>query len=400
MNIELLKDKNKRTEYINSLSKKEIKEYISKLKLQDLASKLILNAYYGAGGNKAFYFFNIDIAASVTLQGQNLIKYADKVMEEYFTKMWHIDKELHKKLKIDHLKINKIIVTNSPTTCYGDTDSNYVEFGKIIRSIENFESLNIDPVDFTAEIIKLRIQPYLNKRFNQYAESFNTVNMQEFKLEHISNNGVFIAKKNYILDVSYEDGHKLKESYLLPKGFDLVKSSLPKWAREKGKELIKIILKNGHNLKMDELINKIKDYKEEFKLLHPDDFSQNFNLRTYKKYVLKDDKELVFAKGASIYPRSAGYHNHLLYKQVDRVRKKYVKIRTFDKVRFYFCVPDNMYKIEAFSYLPGKFPSEFAPSVDYDEQFNVIILTPLNRVLEAMKLPQIEKSVIFFENLF
>ncbi len=399
MDIELLKDKNKRLDYIKTLTQSEIKSAISKFKLQDLASKLILNAYYGAFGNKAFYFYNVDVAQSITLQGQNLIKYADSVMEEYFIKIWHIDTDLHKKLNIDHLKITPI-KTTYPTTIYGDTDSNYVIFNYIIKSIENFESLKINPVEFVASIIKLRIQPYLNKRFQQYAESFNTVNMQEFKLEHISNNGVFIAKKNYILDVAHEDGYLLSKSELLAKGFDLVKSSLPKWAREKGKELIKIILQQGNNLDMPQLMDKIKQYKNELMMLHPDELSQNFNLRTFKKYVLKDDDQLVFAKGAMVYPRSAGYHNHLLYKQKDNIRKKYVKIRNGEKVRFYHCIKDNMYKIDCFSYLPGKFPMEFAPQIDYDEQFNVIILTPLNRVLEAMQLPQVEKSVIFFENLF
>ena len=89
-----------------------------------------------------------------------------------------------------------------------------------------------------------------------------------------------------------------------------------------------ILEKSGYSKStFDSILNKLLEYKEEFKGLHPDEFSMNFNLRTFKKYVIKDDDQLVFAKGASIYPRSAGYYNHLLYKQTDNIRKKYKKVR-------------------------------------------------------------------------
>jgi len=565
IDLNLLKDHNTRQDYINTLTKDELKALINKLKLQDSAFKIILNSYYGSSGQNSFAFFNLDIAASITLQGQDIIKYTDKVIEHYFINEWHLDKELHKKLSIDHLKINPIKITKGPPIIYVDTDSvnensiiyvknigkikikdffklcykinsiiklkngneiigisnfrilnfnntlyyakpkklirhkvkkkkwllrsksgksiictedhslivfhdgiqlkikpseintkidkiltineldlnfnyqfediseckcigefedewvydiemddathtfiandilvhnsGYINYDYIIKSIEGFDTLKISPILFAADIIKYRMNSYLNNKFEEYAKSYNAINTHDFKLEHISNSGIFIAKKNYILDVAFED-RLLPESYLLPKGFDLVKASLPKWARAKGTELIKIILKNGDSLNMDEILNKLLEYKEEFKGLHPDEFSMNFNLRTFKKYVIKDDDQLVFAKGASIYPRSAGYYNHLLYKQTDNIRKKYKKVRTGDKVRFYNCMPDDTYKIDAFSYLPGKFPIEFAPHVDYDEQFNVIILNPLNRALEAMDMPLIEKNVMYFNDLF
>ena len=37
--------------------------------------------------------YNIHVAEAVTLQGQDLIKYANSVLDDYFMNHWHLDKE-------------------------------------------------------------------------------------------------------------------------------------------------------------------------------------------------------------------------------------------------------------------------------------------------------------------
>jgi len=59
---------------------KEIKQ----LGLRQGAIKILINSVYGAFGNQYFYFFNIDIAQSITLQGQDMIKFANKAINFYF----------------------------------------------------------------------------------------------------------------------------------------------------------------------------------------------------------------------------------------------------------------------------------------------------------------------------
>ena len=91
-----------------------------KLDLEQLAIKLLINSIYGAFGNKWFYFYNVDIAQSITLQGQDLIKFTIKAVNFYFNERWHVDTELHEKLGISQYKINKV---NSDAAIYTDTDS-------------------------------------------------------------------------------------------------------------------------------------------------------------------------------------------------------------------------------------------------------------------------------------
>jgi DNA polymerase elongation subunit (family B) len=88
------------------------------LKNEEQAIKLTMNSIYGAIGNNWFVCFNPDVAESVTLQGQDLIKYSEKIIFKYFSEFWDKDTELHQKLGITSAR--KI---TSPMTVYGDTDS-------------------------------------------------------------------------------------------------------------------------------------------------------------------------------------------------------------------------------------------------------------------------------------
>jgi hypothetical protein len=104
---------------------KEIEEKIEKLtalkneyKNEEQAVKLTMNSIYGALGNQWFVCFNSDVAEAVTLQGQDLIKYSEKILHKYFHEHWHLDTELHEKLGVTNVKR----VTN-PLVVYGDTDS-------------------------------------------------------------------------------------------------------------------------------------------------------------------------------------------------------------------------------------------------------------------------------------
>lgn len=85
---------------------------------KEQAIKLVLNSIYGAFGNPYFYFFNVDIAETITLQGKDAILYTEKLLNKYFIEFWHKDLEVHNKLGItvtDRIK--------NPVGIYIDTDS-------------------------------------------------------------------------------------------------------------------------------------------------------------------------------------------------------------------------------------------------------------------------------------
>ena len=63
------------------------------------AIKLCINSIYGAFANDYFHFRSTDIAETVTLQGQDAIKYTERAVEKYFKEHWHKDKKLHEAVK-------------------------------------------------------------------------------------------------------------------------------------------------------------------------------------------------------------------------------------------------------------------------------------------------------------
>ena len=93
-------------------------EEVYHLMNEEQAIKLVMNSIYGVIGNKGFVCYNIQVAESITLQGQDLIKYAEKCLDKYFHQFWHNDKELHEKLGITEVEP----VVDSMVK-YGDTDS-------------------------------------------------------------------------------------------------------------------------------------------------------------------------------------------------------------------------------------------------------------------------------------
>tara|TARA_Y100000389_G_C17471148_1_gene531094 strand:- start:6583 stop:8085 length:1503 start_codon:yes stop_codon:yes gene_type:complete len=364
---------------------------IKKLGLKQGAIKILINSIYGAFGNKWFYFYNVDIAQSITLQGQDMIKFSNRAIDFYFTEKWHLDTELHKLIGVDKYKINKV---NDIAAIYTDTDSSYIQFGSAIDSIEH---------DFTdEEAVRLcilmdehRFEGYFNDAFEKYGKLFNTENRQTFKLESISDKGFWIMKKNYAIRPVYEPNPKkevfpLNDRPMMIKGLEPIKSSYPEWARTKLRGYTEYLLNFGDTLSLeDDLIPMIKKDRVEFEDLTPDDVAQNFSVRVYNKHVESEHRGLLL-KGATAYSKAVMHHNHLILK--NDLESTYPRIREGNKVRYYKCKP-NASGVDAFAFNPGDYPTEVAPEMDKRAQFFILIVEPINRILGAIGVPKLDNTL-------
>lgn len=373
---------------------------IKQLSLRQGAIKILINSIYGAFGNKWFYFYNPDIAQSITLQGQDMIKFANKAIDFYFKNKWHLDTELHENLGYADRIINKID-PGEIIAIYTDTDSTYVNFEPALKSIEGLDLTEDEFMKVCIEIDKHRIRQFYDTAFEKWSERFNTKNRQTFKLELIATNAVWITKKNYVLKVAYEPNpteelYEMSERYLLIKGLEPIKASYPIWARNRQTEFIQFFLKYGVDFDLEkDLIPRIKEVKKEFLTLHPDEFSQSFNLRQYDKYV-KSEIKCTLHKGAARGPKAVMHHNHLILK--NKLEGRYPRIRQGSKYKLLYCKP-NEFGIDLFAYNPGQYPDEIIPELDLDQQFFILIVEPINRILKAIGLNTIDqrlrRSVVF-----
>jgi len=373
----------------------ELKEEIKRL--EDLKEeynglqhsiKIFINSVYGACASIYFTGYNVYVAEAVTLQGQDLIFFANDILDDYFLNKWHLDTELHKALGLTH--VNKVLAKT--IVVYNDTDSTYMTFQPVLDSCD----WKGDPKDFILKIKQLRIDKYFKKKFDEYGDKFNTQNIQNFELEKIAYSGLMMAKKKYVLDVAwadpgidYEPQQKLSFT-----GVEIVQSSTPKFVKKTLKELVKYIFEQGKKLDYSEAVKKLKEYKRNFVMQDPDDICKGVSIGDYEKYVLNDRKEIVLGDKCPINVRSASVYNHQLFNS--RWKGKYNLIKTGDKIKFYYAKSN----LEVFGFIPGNYPYEFAPEIDYDRQFEKMIVEPFNRFIETLGFNPIPGNLIYARSLF
>lgn len=379
------------------LTKEELKKKIeeltalkNELKNEEQAVKLTMNSIYGAVGNNYFVCFNPEVAESVTLQGQDLIKYSEKILHKYFHDFWHEDKELHEKLGLTQVK--KI---HRPLVIYGDTDSNYVTFQEVVASCD----WKGDPKELILAINEHRLKGYLKKCFDLYAKKWNTDNYQDFELETLSINGIFLGKKKYVTNIVYSDGvHSDPLSSIKTTGVEMIKGGTPPFVREKLLYLTKYIFSKGKEFNLREFVQELKTIKRDFKAQEPENISIGISANNYEKFILNDTTGFEVGKGCPIHVRASGYHNYLLNNS--KYKDKYALLRSGDKIRFYFVKIKNARENNVFAYAPGTYPYEFAPPIDFDEQFTKTILDPINRFIEVMGHNPISPNLFMMNALF
>lgn len=375
----------------------EIKQEIERLKnLENMfmnaeqAIKIFINSVYGACGSPWFAFFNTDIAEAVTLQGQDLIKYSEKVIDRYFLEFWHKDTKVHEEMGLTRVeKVERGMVL------YCDTDSNYVCFEELLAKCD----WKGTPKEFILKFYKVFFADYLNRCYELYAKKCGTDNFQKFELEAISDSGVWLAKKKYVYNPIWKDpGIDIESlSNITAKGVEIVQSSSAPFVRETLKNLMKYILIKKKNFNAAEFAGLLKNYKEEFKLKNLEDIAQSSAIGDYEKHVLQDKEKIVLEKACPIHVRASAIYNHMLFNS--KYKKKYQPIRSGEKVKYYHVKTKDDDR-NVFGFIAGSYPVEFAPPIDYDVQFSKSIIQPINRFVEAMGYSPISAQLVVATQLF
>lgn len=375
-------------------SLEELEEEISRLKdIKDQyynleqAIKVFINSIYGALASPFFSCYNILLAEAVTLQGQDLIKYTGKFFDDYFKNLWHKDFEAHAKLGVKNVSQ----VLNDSLIIYNDTDSAYATLAPVLDSCQ----FDCTPLEMIHKINDFVLTDLFDKRLCEYAHKFNTENIQVLELEKISYNVLMIAKKKYILNLAWKDPgvfyNRLEK--IKPTGIELVQGSTPKFARKILKDMVYKVMDKGKSLTYAEIVKQLKQYRNEFSIQHPDDISKTLRVGDYEKYVLDDKKKIDLAMKCPFHTKGAALYNHKLYNS--NWRTKYNIIKSGDKVKNYYSTDGN-----SFSYLPNMYPGEFAPPIDFNQQYATVVITPFNKYINALGFRDVPHNLIYSRALF
>ncbi len=376
----------------------EVADYYSGL---EQATKLFLNIVYGGTANPGFQCFNINVAESITLQAQQLTRFASMCINKYFNEEIKKDIDLLNKCGIDVDKAQGYTIGFNnkrkddlgliTLERYSDTDSVYSTLGNFIEYLDIPKE---NAIKVLLTIGQEGLVPYINNRFDDYAEHFHCLeNTQNLELEKISHSVQMHAKKKYIMDYAWEEPNIFHEPLdkLVTVGIETNQSSTSVFARNCILDFIHTAFGAYYenSVTMDLFINKLKEYRKNITFQHPDDIIESVRINAYHKFILDDMNSVVFASGTPYHVKGAAHYNYLVNNN-DKFAMRYDRINEGEIIKCYYCNigtnnPLFGTGIETFSYIQGNYPGELAPQIDYDVTFDKQILTPVNRIIEHLR---------------
>ena len=351
LKIKLSKIDEKHEEY------KQTKRLADQLDIKQFTLKILINTVYGYFGNKHAPIGDPDIARSITLTGQAVIKKSNDILRKY---------------------IDKHGVSGADPVIYNDTDSSYISINRLMKSVDKPFHMNGKITEHAykqAEDVEL----HLNEEITKWSET--VLNSKDsrfvFKRECMTDVGVFLQKKRYVMRVLDDEGiptNKFKYT-----GVEVVRSTIPTPIKPYIKKIIETMMDTESRSTTNEVF---LDAYETFKQLPVEDYSFVMGISDYEKYADRCNG-FVTCKGMPAHVKAAYHYNMLLEKM--EISGDYEAIETGDKVRYFYVTQPNKYGINAIAYkyyFPTKFNDVFEP--DKEKMFEKIIYSIIERFYEAV----------------
>jgi len=364
--VEIRKDLRKLKVQLSRLKKsdpqyREIEAEADRLDIKQFTLKILINTVYGYFGNKYAPVGDADIARSITLTGQAVIKQSNKILKKYIK-----DRAGSSASEA----IEPII--------YNDTDSSYITIKELMDSNDAVfsEAGKITKQAYTEAQL---IEQHLNKEIMKWAGS--VLNSKDcrflFKRECMCDVGVFLQKKRYVLHVL--DDEDIPTDKFKYTGVEVVRSTMPKTIKPYVKQIIETILTTKNRAVVNKVFLEAYDI---FKSLPIEDIAFVMGISNYDKYA-DQCTEFSTCKRMPIHVKAAYYYNLLLKKH--NLESEYETISSGDKVRYFYVNQPNKYGISSIAYkyyLPDKLKQEFEPNIEM--MFEKIVFSVIERFYEAV----------------
>lgn len=369
LRVQVRKDLKKAKKHLTSLSKTDpeyskLKDEIGRLNIKQHTIKIFINSVYGALGNKVFPLGDDDLARSITLTGQAVIKQGNAILTKYIQ---------------DKAGLTNEDIEKDTPIIYNDTDSVYITLHSLCEkcNLKFFDEKGKIAEEFYDEV--QHIENHLNTEIKKWCEvALNSHDSRIiFKREAICDVGVFLQKKRYVIHVLDEEGiHTNKFKYT---GVEIARTTMPAPLKPHAKKIVETMLLTQDQQKTSEVV---AETYELFKTLPVSDISFVTGLKGYEKYASRCDG-FKTVKSMPLHVKAAYMHNMLLSNF--KIDKKYEKIGSGDKIRFFYVKQPNRFGISAIAYkyyYPEEFANVFEP--DHDMMFDKIMYSAVERFYEAV----------------
>ena len=331
--------------------KQELNRKIAIAYNNQMVRKISLNSAYGAIGNEWFRYFEIGLAEAVTSSGQLAIKWVEQAVNKY---------------------LNTILDTEDDYVVAIDTDSIYVRFDELVKSVQPK-----NPIDFLDQVANIKMQDVINTCYEELAE-YSSVYQNKMVMgrEVIADKGIWTAKKRYILNVHDNEGVRLKKPKLKMMGIETAKSSTPQWVREKLEDALKVVMKGDEKLVHEFVDNARKEFKE----LDPYDIAFPRRVNNIFEY---ENAVSIYKKGTPMHVRASILFNHLVKEK--GLDMQFQPIQSGENIRFLYLKIPNPIKENIIGFI-NTLPREFELHnyIDYDLQFDKSFIEPLKLILEKI----------------
>ncbi len=380
---------NERVEY-KGLAKKYGKEGNDKLhgyfNRRQHVQKILLNSLYGVLGLTVFRFYDIDNAEATTLTGQELIKFTEKVTNNYYNKQLN-DKEDY--------------------CIYTDTDSVFYSALPLVK--KRFPKADVNDEEFmTEQILDIasEVQNYINKSYDYFAKKFLNIDSEhrfDIKQEVISKSAFWVTKKRYGQWIINDGGLKCEK--LDVKGLDIVRSSFPPAFRDFMTKVLKAILMKVDKEKIDEFI---LNFKKNLNQESIDDIALPTGVKGLAKYTKKKTNNTFktnsmfteMEKGAPVYVKASIIYNDLL-KHYHATNHELIK--NASKIRWVY-LKDNPFNIDVVAFKGYDDPKEIIDFInryiDRDKIFDNALKKKIQMFYDSMKWDMPVDKKVSIERFF
>jgi DNA polymerase elongation subunit (family B) len=346
--------------------------------------KIKLNSFYGALTNLYFRFYDIRMGESTTGTGRMILRHQCSKVNEILDGTYQLEGE---------------------GVIYGDTDSSY------FRTFADNKEDAIMIADAVADKVNASYQKFMQDVFLCQPGFDNIIKCGR---ELVSDRGIFVEKKRYILHVVDQEGTSVDKMKVM--GLDTKKTSLPKHIATALNGFIERLLKGEDWTSVAE---SVVEYKDQLRALA----EKNITILGLPKgissveYFYDEKQFLLYAKkhkttgrtNISGHVRAALHYNHSLKKYDDKIS---FPIKDGMKIRIFYLIG----KFEPYILLNGEqlnFDSIALPTdievvpqwffdnitVDIDAHITRLVDNPLKNILKAIGKEPPNKQSLFINSV-
>jgi DNA polymerase elongation subunit (family B) len=378
--------------------------------------KILINSVYGYLGTAHSRFFDWDNAVAVTMSGRYITMTTGASIEHHFKSGAWQNSKFGKKVGATE--------GTEGTVIYADTDSVYLDFGKILKTFGvNYEDtdpeivknyiifddkktndemgLHIDMSDEeiakyadmeeSADSLQNHAAMIINDAMKRLTLNHFNCNKNKifFKREAVAQRGIFLERKRYVLWALNNEGVELPlKKRLKVTGIDIVRSNVPKFVRENLKKVVSDILTI---LDEKHTVDQIRAMHSVFFDAAPDEIAFTKTANNVTKY-RKRREELGKFKSTPQQVRGAILYNELLDSN-PKLKRVYDKIYDGDKMSYVYSIKSPMWDSDVFAF-KDKWIKDggYEQIIDRRRQFDVAMLNPVRRFFDLLhwNLPDFE----------